>query len=205
MRIRKLNIFVEKRWLVSRCQTEAEQQAIAELFQQSNVYLWQPEEEAVAKAKVLIALNNDKSFSQKLTSEHLTMELLAICLDEVYRQVKNEQSKNDIAIDNSNLSFKAKLDNCMVNHHALSDIAQALNISVSTLQRQFKRNYNMNVSTYIKQRRLDTARKALLLGELSIGEVAFHAGYKYTSNFINAFKKSYSMTPAAYVKLHKIR
>jgi AraC-like DNA-binding protein len=205
MHIRKLNIFVEKQWLTSRCQTEADHRVIAEIFQQSNVYLWQPGENAIAKAEALIKLNNENTFSQKLTSEHLTMELLAICLDEVYRQVKNENGENGIVIENTRLSLKARLDTCLGSKYSLVEIAQQLNISVSTLQRQFKRNYNMNISTYIKQRRMDIAKKSLLLGDLSIGEVAFHAGYNHTSNFINAFKNSFSITPAAYVKLHKIR
>lgn len=205
MHIRKLNIFVEKKWLTSRCQTDADRQVIVDIFQQQNVYLWQPGKEATEKADALIKLTNEKTFSQNLMSEHLTMELLAYCLDEVYRQIKHSQNQKYVDTRNRVPSLKTTLDNCMDRFHTLTEIAQQLNMSVSTLQRQFKRCYGFNVSTYIKQRRMDTAKKSLLLNELSIGEVAFHAGYNHTSNFIIAFKKSFKMTPAAYVKLHKIR
>ncbi len=205
MHIRKLNIFVEQQWLTSRCQTEADRQVINDIFQQQNVYLWQPEQQAISKADALIELNNENTFSQNLTTEHLTMELLGYCVDEVYRQVTSEPGKDSVDNYTSGQSLKATLDNSVAGLHTLAEIAQQLNMSVSTLQRQFKRNYGLNISVYIKQRRLEAAKKSLLINELSIGEVAFHAGYNHTSNFINAFKKSFNMTPAAYVKLHKIR
>ncbi len=205
MHVRKLNIFVEQRWLSSRCQTAADRQVIADIFQQQNVYLWQPGKNAIAKAEALIRLNNEKTLAQKLTSEHLTMELLAICLDEVHHQVKHQASEKSTKIGSSSISLKAAMDNCIDNFNTLAEIANELNMSVSTLQRKFKRNYGMTVSLYIKQRRMDLAKKSLLLDNLSIGEVAYQAGYNHTSNFIMAFKKSFNLTPSAYVKLHKSR
>ncbi|OUR65742.1 hypothetical protein A9Q79_01755 [Methylophaga sp. 42_25_T18] len=205
MHVRKLNIFVEQQWLTSRCQTAADHQVITEIFHQQDVYSWQPGKSAIAKAEALIRLNNEKTLAQKLTSEHLTMELLAICLDEVYRQVKYEQSEKSIGIRSTSLSLKAAMDNSITTLNSLTEIAQDLNMSVSTLQRKFKKNYGMTVSLYIKQRRMDIAKKSLLLEDLSIGEVAYQAGYNHTSNFIIAFKRSFKITPAAYVKLHKMR
>ena len=204
MHIRKLNIFVEQQWLTSRCQNETDRQVINDIFHKQMVYPWLPDQQATEKADALIKLSNDKTFSQNLTSEHLTMELLGYCLDEVYRQVKSEQGQESLD-SNASSSLKAKLDACLDSVHTLADIALQLNMSVSTLQRQFKKIYGLNVSVYIKQRRLEAAKKSLLVNELSIGEVAYNAGYNHSSNFINAFKKSFNITPAAYVKLHKIR
>ncbi|PHS22613.1 MAG: hypothetical protein COA83_11460 [Methylophaga sp.] len=60
-------------------------------------------------------------------------------------------------------SFKMTLDNCLNGFDTLAEIAQRLNMSVSTLQRQFKRCYGMNISIYIKQRRMDTAKNRYYL------------------------------------------
>ncbi|PCJ29464.1 MAG: hypothetical protein COA90_11505 [Gammaproteobacteria bacterium] len=205
MHIRKLNIFVEQQWLTSRCQNETDRQVINDIFHKQIVYPWQPAQQATEKADALIKLSNEQTFSQNLTSEHLTMELLGYCLDEVYRQVKSEQGQENFDNNNTESSLKAKVDTCLDSVYTLADIALQLNMSVSTLQRQFKKNYSLNVSVYIKKRRLEAAKKSLLVNELSIGEVAYNAGYNHSSNFINAFKKSFNITPAAYVKLHKIR
>ena len=43
---------------------------------------------------------------------------------------------------------------------------------------------------YIRGQKLGIARKALEAGKMSVGEIAYQAGYKHSSNFAIAFKKS---------------
>ncbi len=203
MHIKKLNIFVEKKWLTSRCQTQIDHDVINQIFTNASVFQWQPNQSTTEKADALIKIKSNASFSEKLTSEHLTMELLALCLDEVYWQVKHNSSTRHKTITHANTSLKHKIDR--IDAQSLREIAEALNISISTLQRQFKKSYGITISHYLTQRRLDEAKKSLLLDNLTIGEVAYAAGYNHSSNFINAFKKQFEMTPAAYVKLHKVR
>lgn len=205
MHIKKLNIFVEKTWLLNRCDSEADFEIIDMLFKRPDVYLWQPSKNAVEKAEALIQLSKASTFADKLNTEHLTMELLVICLDEAYQLVKAQPKKVKPTTLQTNTLLKTKLDQSMTHCFSLAEIANDLNMSISTLQRQFKRTYELNISDYIKQHRLTLAKKSLLVDGLSIGEVAFATGYKHSSNFIHAFKTQFGLTPAAFVKLHKIR
>ncbi|MBU6952070.1 AraC family transcriptional regulator [Hahella sp. HN01] len=78
---------------------------------------------------------------------------------------------------------------------SLEETAAAVGMSVSTLQRRFKLAYGRTVFEYVRQRKLEAARDALLKKELSIGEAAYRAGYRHPSNFVTAFKRAFGATP----------
>ena len=82
----------------------------------------------------------------------------------------------------------------------LSHISKQLGVSVSTAQRQFKRDFKVTIMDYIRARRLEIARTQLQK-QLSIGEVAYMAGYAHTSNFSLAFKKHFGVSPGNICKL----
>lgn len=77
----------------------------------------------------------------------------------------------------------------------LSKIAAALNMSTSKLQRTFKQHVGATVMEYIRAYRLNEARDALQHKGISIGEAAYLAGYKHSSNFYLAFKKTFGYNP----------
>lgn len=203
MHIKKLTISVSKLWLESRCQTENDFNIVDSIFNKTGIYDWQPTISAIEKAKSLIDASNATSLTGKLNTEHLTMELLAICLDTACKIISQSTGKQRTTTEAANTALLKQIDSILDSVNTVPEIAQQLNISVSTLQRNFKRSYGINISDYIKERRLEQAKKALVLNELSIGEVAYQVGYKHSSNFINAFKNKFGMTPAAYVRLHK--
>lgn len=76
----------------------------------------------------------------------------------------------------------------------LKIITKELGYSVSTAQRNFKQAFGLTIIEYIRNRRLEIARDRLA-GKMSIGEVAYLAGYNHTSNFSIAFKKFYGLPP----------
>ncbi|MDZ7922939.1 MAG: helix-turn-helix transcriptional regulator [Marinagarivorans sp.] len=84
---------------------------------------------------------------------------------------------------------------------SLTDLAYQLNMSVSKMQRAFKAEFNQTIGEYVTQQRLKAARYALEKGEMSIGEAAFLAGYKHTSNFCAAYKKNFGVTPGGIFQL----
>ncbi|MCB5160485.1 helix-turn-helix domain-containing protein [Marinomonas algarum] len=75
-------------------------------------------------------------------------------------------------------------------------LSEYMAMSESNLQRRFKQSLGCNVQSYIRRRRLEIARQQLEKGIFSIAEVAYSAGYKYPSNFTNAFKKTFGYPPA---------
>ncbi|MFJ3913687.1 helix-turn-helix domain-containing protein [Streptomyces vinaceus] len=80
-------------------------------------------------------------------------------------------------------------------------LARELNVSVRTLHRAFAA-VGEQVSTYIRHRRLDEARLALVApsGRLSISELAAHWQFADGSHFTRAFKKHYGQTPTEYAR-----
>jgi len=80
-------------------------------------------------------------------------------------------------------------------------LARELNVSVRTLQRAFAAA-GESVTSYIRRRRLDEARLALIApyGRLSVSELAAHWQFTDSSHFIRAFKKRYGQTPTEYAR-----
>lgn len=77
------------------------------------------------------------------------------------------------------------------------DLAQALNVSQSTLNRRLKRvgtSYNHLKAQY----RYQTAKVYLRNTDLSVGSIAGQLGYKEVDNFFKAFKKWSGQTPSQY-------
>lgn len=76
----------------------------------------------------------------------------------------------------------------------LASIADQLGMSVSTAQRVFKKAFQQTIMEYVRIRRLEISYNQLRK-KLSIGEVAYHAGYTHATNFSLAFKKHFGVPP----------
>jgi len=74
-------------------------------------------------------------------------------------------------------------------------LASACNISISALERRFKKHLNQTPHQYIKDLRLDNARQLLLETEKSIGTIAAETGFSDHSHFTRTFNKRYGMAP----------
>lgn len=106
-----------------------------------------------------------------------------------------------------NLSYTARCQHILVTIMGLSEptreqVAQVLNMSVSSLQRRL-REEDMSFQQILLTTRKMMADKYLIEQSLSAADVAFLLGYQSRSQFFKAFKRWYSMTPMAYQKLHR--
>ncbi|MFC3149429.1 helix-turn-helix domain-containing protein [Litoribrevibacter euphylliae] len=203
MHIKKVNVFVERQWLESRCKSSNDSELLSHLFTHKRVLHWLPDDEVVEKATRLFTVNQEKGFSGQLEAEFLTMQLLSDCIDQLHQDLKtlNEQSK--VAVSNPSLALKQAIDEQLEHHTCLYDIAAALNMSERTLQRRFQSCFQQTASAYVRQYRLEKAKRALTIEGRSIGEAAYIAGYNHSSNFVNAFKKHVGMTPSEFLKVHQ--
>jgi|SRR3954468_10875171 AraC-like DNA-binding protein len=76
-----------------------------------------------------------------------------------------------------------------------SEIAKLTKVSLRTLQRHFKSNYNVTISTWLRSLRLNEAYSRLAAGN-SVKEVAYGLGFKQLSHFSREFKKMYGVAPS---------
>lgn len=203
MLIHKLNIFVEENWLAARCKSPEDIEMLRSIFSAKSVYTWEPDARTIEKAKQLIRIEQASDFTAQLEVEYLTIQLLNACISGLYRQASVLSTANKTPLF-QNSQLKKEIDQQLERFQSVADIADALNMSERTLQRKFQACYQTSASSYIKQRKLEKAKKALIFDGKSIGEVAYMTGYNHSSNFTNAFKKQFGATPTDYIKLHKI-
>jgi AraC-like DNA-binding protein len=88
------------------------------------------------------------------------------------------------------------LDSGAANSWSLADIALELGLHENTLQRRFRETHGCTVFDYLRRRRLDQARAALL-GGASVMEAALAAGYGNPGNFATAFKRLFGVSPGS--------
>lgn len=74
-------------------------------------------------------------------------------------------------------------------------LASACNISVSALERRFKRHLKKTPHQYINEVRLDNARQMLLETDKPIGTIALETGFADHSHFTRAFTRKFGVTP----------
>lgn len=64
--------------------------------------------------------------------------------------------------------------------------------------REFKKHFNTTLIRYINKKKLQYSTSLLLSNNVSINEIAQTLGYACQSNYINAFKKEYGISPSAW-------
>ncbi|MGB3544261.1 hybrid sensor histidine kinase/response regulator transcription factor, partial [Rubrivirga sp.] len=80
---------------------------------------------------------------------------------------------------------------------AVSDFADALGITRSTLHRRLKSETGTTPSAFVRDLRLEHARRLLEDGAGSVSEVGYAVGFRSVSHFSRSFSTRYGMTPSA--------
>lgn len=83
---------------------------------------------------------------------------------------------------------------------SVESIACEAGISISGLQRLFRRTKGCSVFDYIRNVRMNEAMSLLRTGELSVEQVSYFVGYKSPANFATAFKRQFGLTPKEVAK-----
>jgi len=105
------------------------------------------------------------------------------------------------------LSYAERCQHILVTMMGISEttretVASILNMSVSSLQRRLREEKTSFQKTLLMTKKT-MAHKYLVNQNLSATDVAFLLGYQSHSQFFQAFKRWYSMTPMAYQKLYR--
>ncbi|WP_164887371.1 helix-turn-helix transcriptional regulator [Hahella sp. KA22] len=197
----KVNISVSREWLECRSLEEGGAALdLEELFSEEVAFAkWPASARLIGLAEQIL---NPPPLSRLLMSlyiESRAMELLSDGMLMLPKHVSKPHTETAGAlkpqesrrIATAREFIEAHLDTI----DSLEETAAAVGMSVSTLQRRFKLAYGRTVFEYVRQRKLEAARDALLKKELSIGEAAYRAGYRHPSNFVTAFKRAFGATP----------
>ena len=204
-RVKKVNLCINKQWLLNRSQSIEDSKKIQAIFSQgTQVYQPKIQQDLPELAESLMLHWAIKDFDNHIKAEHLALEIIGLCMQSMFDRQKPMQSSvfNQSKIMQQEQLFFRKFDSIAIQDFPLKDTADSLGVSVSTLQRRVKDKYQVTAIEYIRYKKLENAKKSLVIDELSIGEIAFIAGYSHASNFVTAFKKRFHMTPAEFRKSH---
>jgi AraC-like DNA-binding protein len=199
-RVKKLNITMSSDWLRARFRGDTAMiEALYQSHGSSKTWALPPALDAVAER--LITMKPSPDARQRLTIEADVLSIIAAALTHLEESVKLKQPL--ISGRRAQYQLLDLVDSAVESGAELSEIARNGRMSVSTLQSQFKKTFNITVQKYIRKRVLERARCKLITGNLSIGEVAYQAGYNHSSNFITAFRREFGITPAECISRHQ--
>jgi AraC-like DNA-binding protein len=80
----------------------------------------------------------------------------------------------------------------------VSELASRFHLGTSRLEHLFKRDTNMSIRDFVRERRLSEAATMLAGTEEPVCSVSYRSGFPDVSNFNHAFKKRYGMSPRQY-------
>ncbi|MGP3590307.1 helix-turn-helix domain-containing protein [Vagococcus sp. WN89Y] len=79
--------------------------------------------------------------------------------------------------------------------YTLAGLAQLAAMSSSSLRVKFRQTYGHSVFDYLRDRRLELARRYLAQG-YSVQQAAWMSGYQHATNFSTAFRRRYGVAPS---------
>ncbi len=85
----------------------------------------------------------------------------------------------------------------------ISEIARSAHLSVSALERRFKKYLSRTPIQYLADVRLENARRALIESNLAIADVAFESGFADASYFSRRFKRKFGVLPSEFRNQYK--
>jgi AraC family transcriptional regulator len=80
----------------------------------------------------------------------------------------------------------------------LDDIASEVGVHPVHLATVFRKKYDRTVGEYVRERRIDYARRELVSGTTPLATIALDAGFANQGHFSSTFKQITGFTPAAY-------
>lgn len=143
-------------------------------------------------------LNADVSGrSRLLWHEAKSLELIALMTDELIetsRAGKPQLSAHDI-------ERLERVRMCLLQHleapPTLAQLARMAGFNETRLKGGFRALFGTSVFAYLRQARMEEARRLLLKHHLNVTEVAQRVGYSNPSKFAAAFRRQFGMSPSA--------
>jgi AraC-like DNA-binding protein len=109
--------------------------------------------------------------------------------EDKYQKLSNEEAQDLFALHN--LLHKS----ISVAKPDLDSFQLTVTTSITRLKKLFQTIYDKTIFEYFTHEKIKKASEVLLSSEKNIAEIAYEFGYANPSNFSEAFKKQYNLTP----------
>lgn len=117
-------------------------------------------------------------------------------LDQIRKRVQKSQLQIDPRI-------QAVIDYVMINPmeaYPTERLSEMAEVAPTTFRRLFKASTGKTASEFIRQLRLTTAARILLVTNDPVNLIALQVGFEDTNHFIRVFKQAFGLTPTQYRK-----
>ncbi len=162
---------------------------------------WQPTAQTLRYAEEIFLLQQDEYGLKRLESYIAALSLL----QQAFSYCTSNSNQTPQLHVNTRDAGRARQARAFVLDHidenlSIDIVAKNTGMSVSTLQRIFKATFGCTVMEFVRIRKLELARLALLDNGISVGEAAFQAGYSNTANFSTAFQREFGYPPSSCIQ-----
>ena len=130
--------------------------------------------------------------SNEIKSDGNREKLAHLILDFFHEIQRQQESSNYPDVLKEALRFIARPDSGKIGRQ---ELARHCRVSISTLNRLFQTFLKCSPGQYILNQQLALAARLLVLGNMSIKQVAYDAGFSSPNFFDRIFRKYYNMTP----------
>lgn len=115
-------------------------------------------------------------------------------------KVDNQEIKEILSslFEPEQLNFKKVIQTNLYEPIAVSELAQLTNQSLATFNRKFKDIFDDSPANYIKNKKLEKAKKLLNNSQLNITEICFDIGFNDLASFSKAFTRKFNVSPLNY-------
>jgi len=144
----------------------------------------------------LTNINNQQAQVSELTTS-LVVDFVHKALNSNALVVQGSNDAHFLKVMEAEVILQAHLQK---NLPCVSDIAQQVSLSESTLKRHFKVIFGKSMYEYYLEKKMNLAKLILLEKPLTVNEAANLLGYEKVSNFIEIFKKHHGFSPGSMKK-----
>jgi transcriptional regulator GlxA family with amidase domain len=110
-----------------------------------------------------------------------------------------ERAEIDATVDDRQrrlLAVRDAIDADLRRPWKISQLARQAGISRRSFNTHFRRAFGMSAADYLRTRRLELARDAMIQQGISVNEAAWIAGYGNPANFATAFRRHFGHAPS---------
>ena len=132
------------------------------------------------------------------TEEKLSSKFTPLSEEEKLSKIRDKIKKNNIAPD---YRIQAVVDYIVLHpkeNYSPKRLSDMAGLSKQRFSSLFTSQVGKSPMVYVKELKLTTAARKLLISNLHINEIAYELGYEDTNYFIREFKRSFGCTPRQY-------
>ena len=132
--------------------------------------------------------------SERPSAFHLQIYTLELLHRLLYTEIQVELAKRAAKI----------LSDDLRQHIPVRQIAERFSVSETSLKNYFRGVYGQNISTWLREIRMNEAARLLSATKRPIAEISEQVGYSNQGKFAAVFKKQYGLSPLEYRRLRNL-